>query len=76
MNNRNKMRKMAQDAVTKAADAVTQANRALGEAQAALQMMEELADDDLNQVAGGVNPFGDDDRVPDNPIDPDLREKG
>ena len=30
----------------------------------------------LNMVAGGVNPFGDDDRVPDNPIDPDLREKG
>ena len=76
MNNRNKMRKMAQDAVTKAADAVTQANRALGEAQAALRMMEELSDDDLNMVAGGVNPFGDDDRVPDNPIDPDLREKG
>ena len=32
--------------------------------------------DDLDRVSGAGDPFADDPRVPENPIDPDLREKG
>ena len=31
---------------------------------------------DLGQVAGGTDPFADTPRVPDNPIDDDLRKDG
>ena len=77
MTPRNKMQKMARDAVSKAAMAVDQANKALSEAQAALKMMEELSADDLDGVAGGydraVNPFEELPRVPEGEIDPELR---
>lgn len=43
----------AQEAVRKAAEAVRVANEALVEAHTALQVMQALSDDDLDQVAGG-----------------------
>ena len=59
MKNRKKqIEKMAQEAVKKASEAVKSANDALTEAQTALKIMEELSDDELDQVAGGGNPFG------------------
>lgn len=76
MNARERMQKMAREAVAKASEAVTQANIALSEAQAVLHMMEELAPEDLDGVAGGSNPFETDPRVPDNAIDGELRENG
>ena len=71
-----KMRKMAQDAVSKAADAMSKANLALSEAHAALQMMDEMSDEDLDKVSGGFDPFAAVDRVPDSEIDDELRKKG
>ena len=35
-----------------------------------------LSDDLLEQVAGGENPFGEIPRVPEQPIDPELRQDG
>ena len=62
--------KMAQEAVMKASEAVKSANDALTEAQTALKIMEELSDDQLDQVAGGGNPFGENPPyVPPQPID-------
>ena len=71
MKNRKKqIEKMAQEAVKKASEAVKSANDALTEAQTALRVMEELSDDDLDQVAGGGNPFGENPPyVPPQPID-------
>ena len=66
--------KMAQEAVMKASEAVKSANDALTEAQTALKIMEELSDDQLDQVAGGGNPFGENlPYVPPQPIDDDDR---
>lgn len=36
----------------------------------------ELTTEALEQVSGGGNPFDDVPRVPEQPIDPELREKG
>lgn len=66
--------KMAQEAEMKASEAVKSANDALNEAQNALKIKEELSDDELDQVAGGGNPFGEKlPYVPPQPIDDDDR---
>ena len=71
MKNRKKqIEKMAQEAVMQASEAVKSANDALTEAQTALKIMEEISDDQLDQVAGGGNPFGENlPYVPPQPID-------
>lgn len=38
--------------------------------------MKKLDLNDLDQVSGAGDPFGDEPRVPENPIDPDLRKDG
>ena len=39
-----------------------------------LEKVTEVAEEELENVAGGTNPFGDLPRVPNQPIDPNLRE--
>ena len=74
-NKKKQIEKMAQEAVMKASEAVKSANDALTEAQTALRVMEELSDDDLDQVAGGGSPFGENPPyVPPQPIGDDDRD--
>ena len=40
------------------------------------EQMKKLDLNDLDQVSGAGDPFGDEPRVPENPIDPDLRKDG
>jgi hypothetical protein len=52
-------------------NAAEQANKAVGSA------MQELGDDELDEIAGaGGNPFARIPRVPTQPIDEDMRNKG
>ena len=51
-------------------DAAEQANKAVGSA------MQELGDDELDEIAGAGNPFARLPRVPTQPIDEDMRNKG
>lgn len=51
-------------------DAAEQANKAVGSA------MQELGDDELDEIAGAGNPFAKVPRVPTQPIDEDMRNKG
>ncbi|MBR0063274.1 MAG: hypothetical protein IJP67_03825 [Oscillospiraceae bacterium] len=51
-------------------DAAEQANKAVGSA------MQELGDDELDEIAGAGNPFANVARVPTQPIDEDMRNKG
>ena len=53
-----------------AKEAVSQADKALNQA------MEELDLDDLDDISGGGNPFGNLPRVATQPIDDNLRGKG
>ena len=74
MSNKKNAEEKAREAVSKASDAVKSANDAPEEAKAALSAMEELSDDQLAQVVGGANPFGEDlPYVPPQPIDDEDR---
>ena len=64
-----KDKKKILDNLKQANEAVQQANKALSEA------MQELDESDLDAIAGGNNPFADVDRVPTQPLDPNIREK-
>ena len=57
-NKEKQIEKMAQEAVMKASEAVKSANDALTEAQTTLSAVDELSEEELDQVAGGANPFG------------------
>lgn len=65
----------AQEAVRKAAEAVKAANEALNEANTALQVMQALADDELDRVTGGEDNggsyWGGVPKEKEYPIDPD-----
>ena len=67
-NKEKQIEKMAQEAVMKASEAVKSANDALTEAQTTLSAVDELSEEELDQVAGGGNPFEDIPRVPPQPI--------
>ena len=58
------------DALRQAKDAVEQANKALED------VMEEIGMDDLEQVTGAGNPFGNIPRPDPQPIDPNVRKNG
>ena len=58
------------DALRQAKDAVEQANKALED------VMEEIGMDDLEQVTGAGNPFGNIPRPDPKPIDPNVRKNG
>lgn len=62
--------KKIRETLKQAQNAVEQANKALTD------VMQELGDDELDQIAGAGNPFGDVPRVPTQPIDDDLRGNG
>lgn len=76
MNAKKNLEKKARESVAKAAEAVRLATEALNEANAALKLISELSEDQLDQVSGGTDPLGGVPRVPENPIEEDLRKKG
>lgn len=60
--------KKTKEAAREAAEAAKNANDALEEAKTALSAVDELSEEELDQVAGGGNPFEDIPRVPPQPI--------
>lgn len=68
--------KKIKEAARKAKEAVIAAEKAVEEAKKALSEVGELSVDDLDQVAGGDDPFADIPRVEPQPIDDELRKNG
>ena len=57
-------------------ETLKQAQQAVEQANQALNSVQELDDDALNQVTGAGSPFGDVPRPDPEPIDPKARENG